>query len=105
MKASFGLGVLASSWSTLRQGFTLPQTQECSLLTSNGTTMFQQEQATTVFGCPVFKTSFKAGKGTCNPWPIDKLVPCQLGAVYHKKRENRLVILSRFASFLDTVPE
>ncbi|KAL3134392.1 hypothetical protein ABBQ38_006453 [Trebouxia sp. C0009 RCD-2024] len=64
-----------------------------------------REQATTVFGCPVFRTSFKAGKGTCNLWPIDKLAPCQLGAVYHKKRKNRLVILNRFASFLDTVPE
>ena len=61
-----------------------------------------REQATTAFGCPIFRSGFKAEKESCNLWPIEKLAPCRLGAVYHNKHENCLVILNRFASFLDT---
>ena len=37
-------------------------------------------------------------------WPMEKLTPCKLAAVPHCKKKDRLVILSRFASFLQQVP-
>lgn len=54
-------------------------------------------------GCPIFKKCFKDDpKG--NMWPMEKLTPCKLAAVSHCKKKDRLVILSRFASFLQQVP-
>ena len=43
-------------------------------------------------------------RGNCNLWPVEKLAPCKLSVVYHKTRKDRLVILSRFANFLESVP-
>ena len=54
-------------------------------------------------GCPVFKASYM-DDNRGNMWPVDKLAPCQLAAVYHKTRKDRVVILSRIANFLETVP-
>ena len=45
-------------------------------------------------------------RGNCNLWPVEnfKLAPCKLSAVYHKTHKCCLVILSRFANFLELVP-
>ena len=53
--------------------------------------------------CPIFRTSFKDDKNG-NMWPVEKLAPCKLGAVYHKGRRDHIVILNRFATFLARVP-
>ncbi len=63
----------------------------------------EREAMSAALGCPVFKTSFMDDSGG-NLWPVEKLAPCRLGAVYHKTRKDRLVILSRFATFLESVP-
>ncbi|KAL3131095.1 hypothetical protein ABBQ38_000406 [Trebouxia sp. C0009 RCD-2024] len=56
-----------------------------------------------VLGCPIFRKCFKDDpKG--NMWPLEKLTPCKLAAVPYRKKKDRLVILNRFASFLQQVP-
>ena len=39
-----------------------------------------------------------------NMWPIEKLAPCKLIAVYFKGRRDRMVILNRFSTFLERMP-
>ena len=63
----------------------------------------EHEAMSAALGCPVFKTSFMDDGGG-NFWPVQKLAPCRLGAVFHKTRKDCLVILSRFANFLELVP-
>jgi len=63
----------------------------------------EREAMSLALGCPVFKASYM-DDNRGNMWPVEKLAPCQLAAVYHKTRKDRLVILSRFANFLETVP-
>ena len=63
----------------------------------------QREAMSPTLNCPVFLMAFKDDqKG--NMWPVDQLAPCNLGAVQHRTQRNRLVIVSRFASFLKHVP-
>ena len=64
----------------------------------------QGQNMSATLNCPIFKTSFKDDKGG-NMWPVEKLAPCKLGALYHKGRRDRIVILNRFSSFLDCVPD
>ena len=54
-------------------------------------------------GCPVFKRAWQDDP-TGNLWPVDRLAPCKLAAVPHKSHKENLVVLDRFASFLDEVP-
>ncbi|DBB04553.1 TPA: hypothetical protein ACH3X1_012634 [Trebouxia sp. C0004] len=42
---------------------------------------------------------------TGNLWPLERLSPCKLLSVPHASHASNLVVLSRFASFLDQVPE
>ena len=63
----------------------------------------EREAMSLALKCPVFKASYM-DDSSGNMWPIERLAPCQLAAVYHKTRKDRVVILSRFANFLDTVP-
>ena len=51
--------------------------------------------------CPVFRRKFKDDP-TGNLWPLEKLSPCELLSVPHP---SNLVVLSRFASFLQQIPE
>ena len=60
-----------------------------------------RDAMSSALGCPIFKTSFK-DDDTCHLYPVEKIAPCQLSAVYQKGQKDRLVILSRFANFLDT---
>lgn len=64
----------------------------------------QGQNMSATLNCPIFKTSFKDDKGG-NMWPVEKLAPCKLGAVYYKGRRDRIVILNRFSTFLDCVPD
>ncbi|DBA91470.1 TPA: hypothetical protein ACH3X1_003106 [Trebouxia sp. C0004] len=41
----------------------------------------QGQNMSAMLNCPIFKTSFKDDKGG-NMWPVEKLAPCKLGAVY-----------------------
>ncbi|DBA87960.1 TPA: hypothetical protein ACH3X1_004945 [Trebouxia sp. C0004] len=61
----------------------------------------QGQNMSATLKCP---TSFKDDKGD-NMWPVEKLAPCKLGAVYFKGRKDRIVVLNRFSSFLDCVPD
>ena len=54
--------------------------------------------------CPVFKREFMDDP-TGNLWPPDRLSPCKLLSVPCHAESPNLVVLSRFASFLDQVPE
>ena len=54
-------------------------------------------------GCPVFRASYM-DDSRANMWPVEKLAPRQLAAVYHKTGKDCVVILSRFANLLETVP-
>ena len=63
----------------------------------------EREAVSLALGCPVFKASYMDDSRD-NMWPVEKLASCQLAAVYHKTRKDRVVILSRFANFLKTVP-
>ncbi|KAL3138912.1 hypothetical protein ABBQ32_005732 [Trebouxia sp. C0010 RCD-2024] len=54
--------------------------------------------------CPVFKREFMDDP-TGNLWPLDRLSPCKLLSVPCHPDSPNLVVLSRFASFLDQVPE
>ena len=53
--------------------------------------------------CPVFKRDF-IDDATGNLWPVEQLSPCKLLSVPHDSHADNLVVLSRFASFLDQVP-
>ena len=63
----------------------------------------EREAMSGALGCPVFKASFKDDVSG-NMWPVEKLAPCQLSAVYHKTRKDCVVILSRLSNFLESVP-
>ena len=63
----------------------------------------EREAMSLALGCPVFKASYM-DDSRGNMWPVEKLAPCQLAAVYHKTRKDCVVILNRFANFLETVP-
>ncbi len=63
----------------------------------------QCEAMSPTLNCPVFLKAFKDDQSG-NMWPVDQLAPCKLGAVQHRTQRNRLVIVSRFASFLKHVP-
>ena len=63
----------------------------------------QREAMSPALGCPVFKKTFK-DDSSGNMWPVEKLAPCKLSVVYHRRRQDRVVILSRFSDFLNTVP-
>ena len=63
----------------------------------------ERDAMSLALGCPVFKASYKDDTGG-NMWPVEKLAPCQFSAVYHKTRKECVVILSRFSSFLESVP-
>ncbi len=54
--------------------------------------------------CPVFKREVMDDP-TGNLWPLERLSPCKLLSVPHASHASNLVVLSRFASFLDQVPE
>ena len=54
--------------------------------------------------CPVFKRE-DMDDPTGNLWPLERLSPCKLLSVPHASHASNLVVLSRFASFLDQVPE
>ena len=64
----------------------------------------QGQNMSATMNCPIFKTSFNDDKGG-NMWPVEKLAPCKLGALYHKGRRDHIVILNKFSSFLDCVPD
>ena len=57
-----------------------------------------------VLDCPIFKKAFKDDISG-NMWPMEKLAPLALAAVRHRTKKDRLVILSRYANFLEQVPE
>ncbi|DBA78705.1 TPA: hypothetical protein ACH3X1_008618 [Trebouxia sp. C0004] len=63
----------------------------------------EREAMSVALGCPVFKASYM-DDSRGNMWPVEKLAPCQLAAVNHKTRKDCVVILGRFANFLETVP-
>ena len=54
--------------------------------------------------CPVFKREFRDDP-TGNLWPMERLAPCKLASLPHSSHRDNLVVLSRFASFLDQVPK
>ena len=61
----------------------------------------------TDLGCPVFKREF-VDDITGNLWPLERLAPCKLMTASRKSHESHganLVALSRFASFLRSVPK
>ena len=110
---SFGRGVSFSSWVIHRQEPVWQLTLQCRQCRHQCTCAIahvhwykhvpEREAMSAALGCPVFKTSFMDDSGG-NLWPVQKLAPCRLGAVYHKTCKDRLVILSRFANFLELVP-
>ena len=61
-------------------------------------------QMCTDLGCPVFKREFKDDH-TGNLCPLERLAPCKLISLPHKSHIDNLVVVSRFASFLDMVPK
>ena len=63
----------------------------------------EREAMSPALGCPVFKASYQDDTRG-NMWPVEKLAPCQLAAVYHKTRKDYVMILSRFANFVEIVP-
>ena len=54
--------------------------------------------------CPVFKREFKYDP-TGNLWPPEKSSPCKLLSVPRGSHASNLVVLSRFAFFMDQIPE
>jgi len=64
----------------------------------------QGEAMSPTLNCPVFLKAFKDDQSG-NMWPVDQLAPCKLGSVQDRTQRNRLVIVSRFASFLKHVPQ
>ena len=54
--------------------------------------------------CPVFKREF-LDDPTGNYWPVERLSPCKLLSLPHKSDDNNLVVLSRYASFLELTPK
>ena len=54
-------------------------------------------------GCPVVRTRVEDNLSG-NLWPVSRLLPCKLAAVPHRSLTGHLVILSRFASFLQQLP-
>ena len=63
----------------------------------------QRQAMSPALSCPIFKASYKDDISG-NMWPVQKLAPCKLAAVYHRQQQDRIVILSRFSSFLSSVP-
>lgn len=62
----------------------------------------EREAMSAILNCPVFKSL--EGRQSGNTSAMEPLVPCQLEALYYSQRKDRLIIVNRFASFLDTVP-
>ena len=67
------------------------------------THLLDREAMSVGLKCPVFKARYKDDTSG-NMWPVEKLAPCQLSAVYHRTRKEYVVILSRFSKFLESVP-
>ena len=63
-----------------------------------------EAQTMASLGCPVVKSTFEENLSG-NMWPVEKLLPCKLAAVVHSSQPDHLVILSRFASFLQHIPQ
>ena len=63
----------------------------------------QRQAMSPALSCPIFKASYKDDISE-NMWPVQKLAPCKFAAVYHRQQQDRIVILSRFSSFLSSVP-
>jgi len=63
----------------------------------------EQDAMCPALDCPVFTKQFKDDKSG-NMWPMELLAPCKLSIVPHRHHSDRIVVLSRFASFLKTVP-
>ena len=53
--------------------------------------------------CPVFNRAWQDDP-TDNPWPFDHLAPCKLSSVPHDSHPQNLVVVSRFALFLQQLP-
>ena len=53
--------------------------------------------------CPVFKRAWQDDP-TGNLWPVDRLAPCKLLSLPHSSHPQNLVVVSRFASFLQQAP-
>ena len=62
-----------------------------------------EAQVMSSLGCPVVRSTFEDNLSG-NMWPVEKLLACKLAAVPHPSLAGHLVILSRFASFLQGVP-
>ena len=63
----------------------------------------EQDAMCPALDCLVVKKQFKDDKSG-NMWPMELLAPCKLSVVPHRHHSDRVVVLSRFASFLKTVP-
>ena len=62
-----------------------------------------EQQVMRSLGCPVVRASF-VDNPAGNLVPLERLAPCKLAAVPHGSMPDHLVILSRFAPFLQKVP-
>lgn len=60
--------------------------------------------SSTSLNCPVFQREFQDDP-TGNLWPLDRLAPCKLAALPHCSHAKNLVVVSRFASFMQQIPE
>lgn len=57
-------------------------------------------------GCPVFSRVLNANEPLGNFCLVDRILPCKLACFpYSKHNRAQVVVVSRFASFLDALPK